>query len=321
MNGPEMSARNTFSCLVRMLQLELSHVRFGPLWIFVASNKVLWTLNLQPQPMGDPQMKIKEPRFEPPPFERNLWMRSSIVIVSSLLVVSLLGIAALTVKPSKATQNIALRTLNRTDAFSVIKATRELNAFSLTLKNDSVKTITAFSISPAKEVTIIEEFIFAEAADTGVKPNQVFSKTYTVPSPLEPQLIEINALIFDDGTMEGDLSAARRIEDSRLGQQIQMRRAVKELQTYLTDRRTDVSELKVDLVKKLNASDDDTSRTLLELKPSRKDTNPQFSDSLREGLDNGRQNVLRNISEAEATGAPDGFIRLKATYERILSRL
>lgn len=248
-------------------------------------------------------------------------MRSSIVIVSSLLVISLVGISALTVKPSKVPQKAALRTLNRTDALSVIKATRELNAVSITLKNESAKTITAFSISPAKEVTIIEEFVFAEAADMGVKPNQVFSKTYTLPNPLEPQLIEINALIFDDGTEEGDLSAARRIEDSRLGQQIQMRRAVKELQTYLTDRRTDVPQLKANLVKTLSASDDDISKTLLDLKPSRKDANPPFSDSLREGLDNGRQNVLRNISDAEATGSPDGFIRLRATYERILSRL
>lgn len=247
-------------------------------------------------------------------------MRSSIVIVSSLLVVSLVGISALTGKPSKAPQSTALRIVNRTDAFSVIKGELEPNGFSITLKNNSVKTISAFSISPAKGVTIIEEFLFAEIADMGVKPNQVFSKTYPVPNSVQPQSVEINALILDDGTVEGDLSAARRIEDSRLGQQIQMRRAVKEIRTYLTDRNADISQLKSNLAKALNASDNDTLNTILELKPSRKDANQRFSHSLREGLDNGRQNVFRNVSEAEATGSADALIRLKATYERILGR-
>jgi hypothetical protein len=249
-------------------------------------------------------------------------MRSPIVIVSCLFVISLVGISAFTVKPAKAPQNTVLRTVNKTYAFSVIKATSDVNGFSITLKNESAKTITAFSISPAKEVTITEEFVFAETTDVGVKPNQVFSKTYRTPNGIAPQFVEIKALIFDDGTMEGDLSAARQIEDSRLGQQIQMKRAVKELRTYLEDRSPDLSQLKRNLVGTLNASDDDTLRTILELKPSRKAVvDRQFSDSLRQGLDDGRQNVLRNMSEAEATASGDGLIRLKATYDKILSRL
>jgi hypothetical protein len=247
-------------------------------------------------------------------------MRSSIVIVSSLVVISLVGISALTGKPSKAPQNTPLRVINRTDAFSVIKAERELNGLLISLRNDSAKTISAFSISPAQGLTITEEFLFAEIADIGIKPNQVFSKTYPLPNSIQPQSVEINALILDDGTVEGDLSAVRGIEDSRLGQQIQMRRAVKELQTYLTDRSADISQLKSNLAKALNASDTDTLNTILELKPSRKDVNQRFSDSLREGLDNGRQNVFRNVSEAEATLSADALLRLKATYERILRR-
>lgn len=252
-------------------------------------------------------------------FLEDFCMRSSVVIISSLVVISL-GVFAFTVKPSKTPQNAALRTVNRTDAFSVVKAELDQNGLSITLKNNSVKTITAFSISPAKGVTIIEEFLLAETPDIGVKSNQVFSKTYHVPNSFQPQSVEINALILEDGTVEGDLSAARQIEDSRLGQQIQMRRAVNELKTYISDPRADISQLEGNLVKALNASDDDTLNTILELKPSRKDAKQQFSNSLREGLDNGRQNVLRNVSEAKATRSADGLVRLKASYERILSR-
>ena len=248
-------------------------------------------------------------------------MRSSIVIVSSLLLISLVGISALHIKPPKKPQDIPVHTINRTDAFSVIQVTREGNNLAITLRNESPKTITAFSISPAKELTIIEEFAFAETAEPGVKPNQVFAKTYALPNQTEPQPIEINALIFDDGTVQGDLSAARRIEDSRLGQQIQMKRAVKELDTFLTDHRGHISELKDNLLRAFNASDEETSKTIRELKLSRKEANPQLSDSLREGLDNGRQVLSRNISDAEATGSRDAFVRLKATYEKILSRL
>jgi len=245
-------------------------------------------------------------------------MRLSVFCISTVVLVSLIGMSALSGNLSATQQNAPLPIANRTQAFSVIKVERGSNDFSITLKNNSAKTITAFSISPSKGFTITEEFVLAEISEIGIGPNALFSKTYSTLTSIQPQSIEIKALIFDDGTAEGDIRAVRQIEDSRLGQQIQFRRAVKELDKFLAKGSGDASEIKRNLGNALNASDDDTLNILAELKPSRATT--KLSAALREGLNNGRQIILTRLSEAETNGSNDSFRELKKTYERILGR-
>jgi hypothetical protein len=247
-------------------------------------------------------------------------MRSSILYISSVVIVLLVGIAALSDNRSGTPQNPSLQILNRTRAFSVIKAESGPNEFSITLKNNSTKAVTAFSISLGNGFSIVEEFVFAEVSNIGIGPGALFSKSYSTLTSIQPQAIEIKALIFDDGTAEGDTFAVRQIEDSRLGQQIQMRRAVKELQTFLAKGPGDVSEFKTNLSNALNSSDDDTLNVLAELKPSHRITKQSLSADLREGLDNGRQNVLRRLGEAETARSNHGLLELKEIYERILER-
>ena len=148
-------------------------------------------------------------------------MRLTILYISSAVLVFVIGISAVSSNRSKTQQNTPLQIINHTQGLSILKAERGSNEFSITLRNNSGKTITAFSISPSKGFTITEEFVLAEISDIGIKPTALFSKTY--PSLTSNQLhsIEIKALIFDDGTAEGDTRAVRQIEDSRLGQQIQ----------------------------------------------------------------------------------------------------
>ena len=245
-------------------------------------------------------------------------MRLSALCISVVAVVSLIGMSALSGTHGTRQQNAPLQIANRTQAFSVIKVDRGSNDFSITLKNNSAKTITAFSISPARGFTIVEEFVLAEISEIGIRPNALFSKTYPTTTSIQPQSIEIKALIFDDGTAEGDTGEVREIEDSRLGEQIQIRRAVKELENFLAKGPGDVSEFKRNLGNALDSSDDDTLNILTELKPSRAITKQPISADLREGLNNGRQNVLRRL--AETSGSTDSFLELKKIYERILGR-
>lgn len=246
-------------------------------------------------------------------------MRLSLLHISSLVLVLLVGIAALSDSRSGVQQNPSLQIVNRTRAFSVIKAESGSSEFSITLRNNSTKTVTAFSISLGKEFSILEEFVFAEVSNVGIGPDAFFSKNYPTLTSIQPQAIEIKALIFDDGTTEGDTFAVRQMEDSRLGQRIQMRRAVKELQTFLANS-GDVSEFKRTLSNALNSSDDYTLNVLAELKPSHGITKQSISADLREGLENGRQNVLRRLGEAETTRSNRGLLELKEMYERILER-
>jgi len=240
----------------------------------------------------------------------------AVFCVASLCV----GITLSSLKSPGTRQNPTLQILNRTRSFSVIKAESGSNEFSITLKNNSTKTVTAFSISLGREFSILEEFVFAEVSNIGIGPDALFSKNYPTLTSIQPQAIEIKGLIFDDGTAEGDTFAVREIEDSRLGQRIQMQRAVKGLQTFLAKGLGDVSEFKTNLGKALNSSDDDTLNVLAELKPSHRITKQSLSADLREGLDNGRQNVLRRLGEAETNTSNLGLLELKEMYERILER-
>lgn len=247
-------------------------------------------------------------------------MRLSVFCISIVLLGSLVGITTLRGTRSAPHQTAPLQITNRTEALSVIKAERGSNEFSITLRNNSAKTITAFTISPSKGFTITEEFVLAEISDAGIGPNALFSKTYGPVASIQTQSIEIKALIFDDGSAEGEIRAVRQIEDSRLGQQIQIRRAVTQLEKFLAKGAADVSEFKRNLDNALNSSDDDTLKILTELKPLRATAKHPLSADLREGLNNGRQNVLRRLSEAEANGTNDSFLELKKNYERILGR-
>ena len=246
-------------------------------------------------------------------------MRLAVLCISVIAIVLLIGISALSGNHRTMQQNAPIQIVNRTQAFSVVKAERGLDEFSITLRNKSAKTITAFSISPAKEFKIIQEFVLADS-EIGIEPNALFSKSYANFNYTQPQSIEIKALIFDDGTAEGDPREVREMEDSRLGEQIQMRRAVKELEKFLAKGPGDVSEFKRNVDNALNSSDDDTLSILAELKPSRTNTKEPLSDDLRRGLNNGRQNVLRRLAEAETDGSNDSLLALKKTYERILGR-
>lgn len=246
-------------------------------------------------------------------------MRLSIFCTSTVVVL-LIGISALSDNRSTTQQDPPLQIVNRTQAFSVIKAEPRSSEFSITLKNNSAKTITAYSISTGKNYKIMEEFVFAESLDYGIGSNALYSKTYPTINSLKPESIEIKALILDDGTAEGDAREVREIVDSRLGQHIQMRRAVKELEKFLANGSRDVSELKRDLYNALTSSDDDTLSILAELRPSRAITKQPFSDDLKGGLSDGRYSVLKRLSEVEADGSNDGFLKLKETYERLLAR-
>ena len=246
-------------------------------------------------------------------------MRRAILYFSFVVVLLLLAISVLRGNRSPG-QPVPLLVMNRTQAFSVLKAERGADDFSITLKNNSRKTITAFSLSPSKGYTILEEFVFAETSDIGIAPDAMFAKSYPTLLSSQPESIEIKALVFDDGSSEGDTSAVREIGDSRLGEQIQIRRAVRELQIFLETSSADVSELKRNVSKTLNFSDDETLNILTELKPARAATKQPLSADLRTGLSNGRQSVLRRLAEAETSGSNIGFRELKETYERILGR-
>ena len=178
----------------------------------------------------------------------------------------------------------------------------------------------AVSISPKKGSGVRTEYLFGEVPDLGVAPGALYSETYGFNGAEYIDTLEIKAIIFDDGSSEGDPKEVREIEDSRLGTQVQLRRTVKLLEKFLAAGSSDWFEFKRDLDAALNTSDDDTVNILKELKPSRRFTKQSLSRDLKSGLDHGRQSAISRASEVAAIGSLDGFKYLKEAYEKILRR-
>lgn len=248
-------------------------------------------------------------------------MRRLILYISSVAVLSAIAISALSDNRIKAHQSYPLQVLNRTQSFEVIKAERGENDYSFTLKNTSDKTINSVSISPNKAYTVRTDYLYSEGPDhAGIAPGALYSDTQHLDSSEYTETIEIKSIIFDDGSSEGDPAEIRDIEDSRLGTLVQMRRTVKELEKFLASGSADGFEFKSKLEKALDSPDDDTIKILKELKPSRRFTKESLSESVRRGLNNGRQSAMYRISEVQSLGLIKGLGFWKERYERVLQR-
>ena len=248
----------------------------------------------------------------------------------SLAIASLMLVALVFAGPhsSPKTRQNPVGIINRTKAFEILKAEQVKDELSLTLKNQDARRITAFSIKVGPNFTITEELFFVEDIDdVAIQPQKTFSRTYPIPLSLQqsPFDVVVRVAVFDDGTGDGDIPAYLDIKEARLGKAIQIRRAIKTLQKVSDSEITDVNQLKIDLTRAFEASDSDTLKDLLELEPTgvvNRNTNGQLSDMLKEGLAGGRENVLRTILESETqTGSNNQLLKIKRTYERMLSRL
>lgn len=105
-------------------------------------------------------------------------------------------------------------------------------ALSLTLRNDYNKTITAFAVSSSR-ITTRSELI---DTDQVFAPNTTKTKLYELPSsPLPEYGTTLQAVVFDDGTVDGNPKVIKQILDARAGNKRQIDRI---LSTLVLDTRT-----------------------------------------------------------------------------------
>jgi len=100
----------------------------------------------------------------------------------------------------------------------------------LSLRNDSKKSITAFSVSSSNIVTRTELL----GTDKVIAPGNTNTQLYELPLLSKPESgLTVLAAIFDDGTTSGDPEFIRQIADTRAGEQAQMTRVSPILQDAL----------------------------------------------------------------------------------------
>lgn len=94
-------------------------------------------------------------------------------------------------------------------------------ALSLSLRNDYNKTITAFAVSSSHIITRSELI----DTDQVMAPGAIQTKLYELPSsPLPGYATTVQAVVFDDGTADGNPAIIRQILDARDGNKTQIDR-------------------------------------------------------------------------------------------------
>ena len=234
-----------------------------------------------------------------------------------------------------------VRVNNLTRSLEVLSAEKDGGRIKISMRNNSDQAITSyaftFNVAPKTVEKFREEFATSEAY-LAIAPGDVFNRELGFsPSFNDPGDITLNlvAVVFEDKSSEGDPLTIRQIEDDRLGQKVQLMRALPilerllsmgdaELVSYFDQEAPDDFEAALDApageqIKQLRKGN---ARALDRAEPER------ASERLQAALRQGKASVLHSYQElkrqAELQGSASlrGSIEnLKQTYEKIIARL
>lgn len=222
--------------------------------------------------------------------------------------------------PSTAPKRLSV--LSQTRGEEVLAAEVLDNLVTIKLKNNHKETITAFAIS-FDDVAIKEDFAYSEV-NLGIEPGDTFEKSYSFAAPSnssELPSLHLLAVLLKDGTKDGDSRIAKEIRDERLGEKVQIFRMLKTLKQE-DQFRKDLKQAKSDALAAMDTDEFQTRMALNELNPSQSDD--QLSDDLRNGLQVGRQKMLKRLEVIEQLPADSrerGFNEFKERANKLLLRL
>ena len=225
-------------------------------------------------------------------------------------------------EPKAATQDLV--PINKTQNVQILQANRAGNELALSIKNNYTQRITAFVLTIGR-FRITEDFVIAEAPnEVGIQPQQTFARTYPLPSDQAGETVVVQAVVLDDKTGDGDPIIYEDVRDTRLGQAVQIRRALKVFDKYTHDT-PDVENLRTEILAAFDIPEPDTIKAIKDIRPVgtiNRNSRQALSDSVNEGLAAGRSDVLRRIEEAKAArDKKESLLKIKAYYETLLVRL
>jgi hypothetical protein len=247
--------------------------------------------------------------------------------LSVLAIFLLISLAALVFTktypaPKRATQDVVL--INKTSGFTVLKAERFGNELTLSVKNNYGQSITAFVLTVGN-FRLTEDFATAESPDgVGIQPQRTFTRKYPLPFNQTTETVTLQAVVLDDKSGDGDSAIFEDIRDTRLGQAVQIKRALKVLEKYSSDR-ADLENLKSEVRAELERPELDTLQAIKDLHSvgtiNRKSQQP-LSDCVKEGLAAGQADILRRIDEARVSPYNENsLLKIKGYYAALLKRL
>ncbi|MGA9994505.1 MAG: hypothetical protein WBP93_03770 [Pyrinomonadaceae bacterium] len=187
---------------------------------------------------------------------------------------------------SRQPQNIASQVVNRTQSLQLIRAERNSNSTALLLRNVSAKGIAAYTISVG-EVKVEEDFVYSGNV---IAPGDLY--TANVPSTSPDAETKILSVIFDDKTGDGDPDAITATKKRRSAEKAQLTRILPLLHNILSlpDAKlmAALKNLKTQVASLPASSDED-------------------SLEIRNGLNNGKEDVIQALRRFESKQGPQGI--------------
>ncbi|HST22232.1 MAG TPA: hypothetical protein VLR90_14000 [Blastocatellia bacterium] len=133
-------------------------------------------------------------------------------------------------KANASKKQVSFAVKNLVPELTVIQTEVQGDMVLLSLRNDSKKSITAFSVSSSNIITRNELL----DTDKIIAPGDINIGAYELPLTSSPKNgLTVLAVVFDDGTTSGDPEFIRQIIDARAGEQAQMTRMSPILQEAL----------------------------------------------------------------------------------------
>lgn len=186
---------------------------------------------------------------------------------------------------------------NNTSGFPIasLEKTPEKN-IRIRIRNDYKKRITAYQISLGSTTTLVETML--NNLEAGVDPGEIVDLIEAI--NVDPDLIRkgliVRAVVFDDGTGDGELESIKEIDDYRQGEMMQMKQTAKRLMES-AEASDGEMVLALDEVSKTSLSSMNVSRML--------------SPSVRFGAEDTRKRIA--LLAGKITKQPDGNIKSGVT--------
>lgn len=243
------------------------------------------------------------------------------VAVFSLLALSALLAFALTFNRRASASPQELTVKSQTKGSEALKAYLIDNEVKIKLQNNHKETITAFAIRIPGTATVREDFAYSEV-NSGIEPGETFETTYSVSPSSEVPTVQLLAVVLKNGSDDGSSQVAQQIKDQRLGQKIQILRALKILERDGQSRK-DLKTTRSDIVAALNTNESEALASISELSPDTRSDN-QLSDELKAGLQWGRDKMLRRVDDLEKAPAENreqNFEEVKERARKLVSKL
>jgi hypothetical protein len=190
-----------------------------------------------------------------------------------------------------------IRVTNRTSGFEIagLEKTPERN-IRIRLRNGYKKKITAYQISLGSTTTLVETML--NNLEAGVDPGEVVDlvEAINVDPDLSTKGLTIRAVVFDDGTGDGEPESIKEIDDYRQGEMIQMKQTANRLMESAEASDSEIISA-LDEVSKTSLSSMNGSRIL--------------SPSVRFGAEDTRKRIA--LLAGKITKQPDGNIKSGVT--------